>query len=54
VGRLQILKFCEGANGNAKQSNYRDISLLTNDELAITKEINKMVDEIVKLTKGGE
>ena len=29
----------------------RDISLLANNELAITQEFNKMVEEIVKLTK---
>jgi hypothetical protein len=29
----------------------RDISLLANNELAITQEFNKMVEEIVNLTK---
>jgi Mrp family chromosome partitioning ATPase len=37
-----------------KEGDAGDISLLANDELAITKEFNKMVDKIVKLTKGGE
>jgi Mrp family chromosome partitioning ATPase len=34
-----------------KEGDAGDISLLTNDELAITQEFNKMVDEIVKLTE---
>ena len=33
-----------------KEGHVGDISLLTNDELAITQEFKKMVDEIVKLT----
>jgi Mrp family chromosome partitioning ATPase len=34
-----------------KEGDAGDISLLDNDELAITQEFNKMVDEIVKLTE---
>ena len=34
-----------------KEGDAGDISLLTNDELAITQEFNKMVDGIVNLTK---
>jgi len=34
-----------------KEGDDGDISLLTNDELEITREFNKMVDEIVKLTE---
>jgi len=34
-----------------KEGDAGDISLLTNDELAITQEFNKMVDAVVKLTE---
>jgi len=33
-----------------KKGDAGDISLLDNEELLITREFNKMVDEIVKLT----
>ena len=34
-----------------KEGDAGDISLLSNNELEITQEFNKMVDEIVKLTE---
>ncbi|MGD9011652.1 MAG: hypothetical protein PVF62_04615 [Desulfobacterales bacterium] len=43
---LKDQKVALSAKGDA-----RDISLLANNELAITQEFNKMVEEIVNLTK---
>jgi len=34
-----------------KEGDAGDISLLDNEELLITRQFNKMVDEIVKLTE---